>query len=78
MDTRLGKREGDSIVYPQQTISGAVLPLRPFDTVIIGAEGHFAVLDIQLFSERRNELILELERIVTYAAPKKSSKEVEG
>jgi hypothetical protein len=64
IDPRLGKRnkEGVRELAPSQTISGSV-PEGIEGTIGLG-DGYYAILDLFLSDERRDELVLELKSII--------------
>jgi hypothetical protein len=71
-DPRLGKRskEGVHELRPSQTISGAV-PEGIEGTIGLG-DGYYAILDLFLSDERRDELVLELKSIIKGSIKAKS------
>lgn len=75
---RLGTKneQGEITSRPTQTISGLPVPPRPYSTIGI-SDGYFAVLDSHIDPKRRNELVLELQKLIAPAkpAPKTSAKE---
>lgn len=72
-DPRLGKRnkEGVHELRPTQTISGAI-PEGIEGTIGLG-DGYYAILDLSLPDSRRDELVLELKRLIT--SPSKAKAE---
>lgn len=72
MDKRLGKRnhEGVTELRPSQTISGGIP--EGIEGTIGLSDGYYAILDLFLSDERRDELVLELENLIKSSAKKKS------
>lgn len=74
---RIGKQLSDSVQWPETTLSGSALPVKPYETIGLGG-GHFVVVDSQISKEAEQALVLELTGLVksypTKTTPKDDNK----